>query len=86
MGKEYLDADPGEYFFDNCYLSTQPIALPNQNKRAMLKFCRAEETFMYSSDWPHHTIDPVNWVFDSVIEDELRKQILQRNAEACYRL
>lgn len=83
MGKEYLDQDPGDYVYENFYFSTQPIALPKRNKKAMLELCEAGETFMYSSDWPHHTLDPVNWVFDPAIDD-YREQILHGNAEQCY--
>lgn len=84
MGQEYLRKDPGEYVYDNFYFSTQPIALPDRNKKAMFDLCHAEETFMYSSDWPHHTLDPVNWVFDSAIDDDLRASILHGTAEECY--
>ncbi|MFW5918350.1 MAG: amidohydrolase family protein, partial [Haloferacaceae archaeon] len=66
--------------------STQPIALPDRNKDAMLRLCEADRTFMYSSDWPHHTLDPVNWVFDPAIDDELREAILHGTAERCYGL
>jgi hypothetical protein len=84
LGKEYLEKDPGEYVYENFYFSTQPIALPKRNKDAMLRLCEAERTFMYSSDWPHHTLDPVNWVFDPAIEDDLREQILHGTAKRCY--
>ena len=84
MGQEYLRRDPGDYVYENFFFSTQPIALPKRNKEAMLRLCEADRTFMYSSDWPHHTLDPVNWVFDSAIGDELRESILRGTAERCY--
>jgi predicted TIM-barrel fold metal-dependent hydrolase len=86
IGKEYLRMDPGDYVYENFYFSTQPIALPKRNKGAMFDLCEAENTFMYSSDWPHHTLDPVNWVFDPAIDDELRENILHGTAEECYGL
>jgi predicted TIM-barrel fold metal-dependent hydrolase len=86
LGKEYLEHDPGDYVYENFHFSTQPIALPKRNKGAMLRLCEAERTFMYSSDWPHHTLDPVNWVFDPAIDDDLRDQILHGTAERCYGL
>lgn len=84
MGAEYLERDPGEYVYDNFRFSTQPIALPKRNTAAMLDLCEADRTFMYSSDWPHHTLDPVNWLFDPTIDDETREAILHGNAERCY--
>lgn len=86
MGQKYLAKHPSEYLYDNFYFSTQPIALPPGNKEAMLQLCRAKETLMYSSDWPHSTLDPVNWVFDSAISEELRENILQRTATECYNI
>lgn len=86
MGQEYLTDDPGDYVYDNFFFSTQPIALPKRNKAAMLDLCEADRTFMYSSDWPHHTLDPVNWVFDPAIDDDLRQNILHGSAERCYGL
>lgn len=84
MGSAYLEKDPGDYVYDNFRFSTQPIALPKRNKGAMLDLCEADRTFMYSSDWPHHTLDPVNWVFDAAIEADTRRRILHENAERCY--
>lgn len=84
LGKEYLAKDPGDYVYDNFRFSTQPMALPKRNKEAMLTLCEAERTFMYSSDWPHHTLDPVNWVFDPAIDEEMRQAILHGTAEECY--
>lgn len=86
--QEYLEKDPGEYVYDNLRFSTQPIALPKRTRerKAMLELCHADETLMYSSDWPHQTLDPVNWALEPGIDDELREKILSGNAERIYRL
>jgi len=85
-GQAYLERDPGDYLYDNFFFSTQPIALPPGGERATFELCRAESTFMYSSDWPHHTLDPVNWVFGPAVDDDLRARILRENARECYPL
>lgn len=88
MGQEYLEKDPGEYVYDNLRFSTQPIALPKRKRerKAMLDLCRADETLMYSSDWPHQTLDPINWTMGPGIDNELREQVLSGNAQEIYRL
>lgn len=91
MGKDYLDKMPSEYVFDNLYTATQPIEFPNYPRQSdaakMMDVCRSEETFMYSSDWPHITVDIANWLFDNKqIDDETRKQILHGNTEDVIRL
>jgi predicted TIM-barrel fold metal-dependent hydrolase len=88
MGQEYLDKDPREYVYDDLRFSTQPIALPERKRerKSMLELCRADETLMYSSDWPHQTLDPVNWAMGSGIDEDLREQVLSGNAEEIYQL
>lgn len=87
-GQHYLDQMPSEYVFDNIYVTTQPIALPESKRRskAMLDLCRAEETFLFSTDWPHLTMDLPIWVFDNPgIDEQLREQILHENAQEVFR-
>lgn len=87
----YLERMPSEYVFDNIYTATQPITLPNIKSRrqteAILTASQAEKTFMYSSDWPHITVDPARWVFETPgISEELQRRILHENAEEVLRL
>jgi predicted TIM-barrel fold metal-dependent hydrolase len=35
---------------------------------------------LYSSDWPHATFDPLNWVFETPVSEEGRRKILRDNA------
>jgi predicted TIM-barrel fold metal-dependent hydrolase len=86
--RRYLERMPSDYIFDNMYVTTQPIALPDSGRRAesMLGLCRAEETFMFSTDWPHLTMDLPNWVFENLgIDDRLRERILHETAEEVFR-
>ena len=90
-GKRKLDRMPSEYVFENMYAATQPIALPNvprsDHVEALLTACQADRMFMYTSDWPHVTVDPAEWLYSTPgIDDELRANILHRNAEAMLRL
>lgn len=83
-GERYLNRRPSEYLRDNIYVTTQPMAPPDRvsDTEQMLEQSMAEDTFLYSSDWPHQTLDPANWAFTNPAFDEgLRKAILHENAE-----
>ncbi|WP_144901462.1 amidohydrolase family protein [Halobellus captivus] len=90
-GGHYLDRAPSEYLRDNIYVCTQPFALPRRagEARGMLDLSMASDTFLYSSDWPHQTLDPPTWFFTSRAfrdDEELRDDILHDNAEEILRL
>jgi len=81
--REYLDRMPSEYIFENMYVTTQPIALPPRKDHieAMLTLNRAEEMFMFSTDWPHNAMDPTDWLYDTPgVDSDLRKRIFHENA------
>lgn len=91
LDQRYLQRLPSEYIFDNIYVGTQPIAFPNIPKMShvegLLKAMRAEDTLIYSSDWPHLSLDPADWVFNiPAISDEMRRKILSGNAEEVLRM
>jgi predicted TIM-barrel fold metal-dependent hydrolase len=82
-GERYLDQTPSDYLRDNIYLCTQPFALPRNSgeARKMLELSMAEDMFIYSSDWPHQTLDPPTWFYTSkAFDDEARESILSGNA------
>jgi len=87
--QEYLERLPSEYLFDNIYVSTQPIELTTVNPRShikdLLKVCHADEMFMFSSDYPHHSLDSAEWLFDYPVPEETREQIAHGNAEEVLR-
>ncbi|WP_049920445.1 amidohydrolase family protein [Haloferax sulfurifontis] len=83
-GEEYLDRRPSEYLRDNIYVTTQPLALPRGSGQArnLLELSMAADTFIYSSDWPHQTLDPPTWFYTSrAFDEELRDAVLHKNAE-----
>jgi predicted TIM-barrel fold metal-dependent hydrolase len=84
-GERYLDQSPSDYLRENIYLCTQPFALPRNSgeARKMLELSMAEDMFIYSSDWPHQTLDPPTWFYTSnAFDDEMRESILSGNAES----
>lgn len=83
-GERYLDRSPSDYLRDNVYVCTQPMSPPERAHEMadLLDLSMAKETFMYSSDWPHQTLDPATWAFDnSGMDEETADAILHENAE-----
>lgn len=83
-GERYLQRAPSEYLRDNIYVCTQPFALPRKAGHAdkLLDLSMAEDMFIYSSDWPHQTLDPPTWFYTSRAFDEDQKNaILHENAQ-----
>lgn len=88
-GEQYLSQAPSEYLRENISLCTQPFALPRNagEARDLLSLSMADEMFIYSSDWPHQTLDPPTWFYTtSAFDDTLRERILHKNAEAILNL
>jgi predicted TIM-barrel fold metal-dependent hydrolase len=86
-GEQFLDKLPSEYFETNIRFSSQPMCFPRDPKhfKLLMQLCRGEDFLLYSSDWPHATFDPLNWVFDPAISEEGRKKILSDNARNWFR-
>lgn len=89
LEETYLNRMPSEYLFDNFRFSTQPMIIPKNRKHFgwMMEMCRGEDMFLYSSDWPHQTFDPANWVVenDDVLPEETQKKILSGNARKLFK-
>lgn len=88
-GEQYLQQAPSEYLRKNFYLCTQPFALPRNSGEAkkMLELSLAEDMFVYSSDWPHQTLDPPTWFYTSrAFDEDLRQSVLHENAKEILRL
>jgi hypothetical protein len=83
-GEKFLNKLPSEYFDSNIRFSTQPMCFPKNpaHFKPLMTLCRGEDWLLYSSDWPHATFDPFNWVFNGAISDGGRKKILRDNAMA----
>jgi len=78
----YID-EAAEYFDSNIRFSSQPMCFPKtpEHFKWLMTICRGEDWLLYSSDWPHATFDPFNWVFNPMISEDGRKKILRDNAK-----
>jgi predicted TIM-barrel fold metal-dependent hydrolase len=86
-GEEFLAKLPSEYLFENFRFSSQPMCLPKDPKHFQMlwELCKGEDMLLYSSDWPHATFDPPNWVFENaLITEEARVKILSGNARTWF--
>ena len=81
-GEKFLAKLPSEYFESNIRFSSQPMCFPKnpEHFKLLMTLCKGEDWLLYSSDWPHATFDPLNWVFNSVISEAGRRKILSENA------
>jgi uncharacterized protein len=86
-GEQFLSKLPSEYFDSNIRFASQPVCFPRDPKhfKLLMELCRGEDMLLYSSDWPHATFDPLNWVFDPAISEDGRKKILSENARNWFR-
>ena len=86
-GEQYLDRLPSEYVREHFRFSTQPMCIPKnpQHFASLLEIAQAEQLLLYSSDWPHATFDPVNWLFESpAISEPTRQAILSGTARKLF--
>jgi predicted TIM-barrel fold metal-dependent hydrolase len=85
-GERFLNKLPSEYFASNIRFSSQPVCMPKNPKhfKLLMELAFGEDMLMYSSDWPHATFDPLNWVFMPEISEEGRRKILGQNALDWY--
>jgi predicted TIM-barrel fold metal-dependent hydrolase len=85
-GERFLRKLPSEYFESNIRFSSQPVCMPKNPKhfKMLMDVCFGEDLLMYSSDWPHATFDPLNWVFNPDISEAGRRKILVDNAMNWY--
>ena len=78
---------PSDYIWEHFRFSTQPMLFPKNPKHAqwLWEMCRAEDMLLFSTDWPHATFDPPNWMFDTgFISEKARRKIFSENARAWY--
>jgi predicted TIM-barrel fold metal-dependent hydrolase len=87
-GEQHLRKMPSEYILENVRFSTQPISIPKNRKHFawLLEMCHADELFCFSSDWPHSTMEPANWVVENpdCIPEAMQRKILSGNARSLY--
>jgi predicted TIM-barrel fold metal-dependent hydrolase len=79
--RESLDKMPSEHFFDNFHLTTQPVTMgPRSETDTWLAASNADEMLMFSTDFPHITLDTMNWLVNRDIPDQTVDRILHGNA------
>ena len=85
-GERFLNKMPSEYFASNIRFSSQPVCFPKQDLhfKYLMELCQGEDLLLYSSDWPHATFDPLNWVFNHHVSEAGRRKILTENGRAWY--
>lgn len=87
LGQETIQRMPSEYLFDNVYVTTQPIAMPKNARitAAQLDVCHAQEMFVFSTDWPHGSVDSPAWVVEHRgIDEDVQSAIYHENAEDLF--
>lgn len=83
----WLDKPPSQYIIENTYFTTQPIAEPEDPKdlRQILDMMHAEETLMFSTDYPHWDNDDPKHGLPSMPKS-MSKQVMYANAQDLYGL
>jgi predicted TIM-barrel fold metal-dependent hydrolase len=78
---------PSEYFRDHIRVGTQPMLEPDTNDQfwMMLDALHAEETLVYSSDWPHWDWDDPATTFPKLPE-RLHRRVFAENARELFGL
>lgn len=83
----WLERPPSEYVREHLYFSTQPISEPEDPAHLsyLLEMFHADETVVFSSDYPHSDNDnPVAALRD--VDPETRQRIFSDNARELYDL
>lgn len=83
----WLDRPPSEYIRDNVWFSTQPVEEPEKPEHLaqMLDMIHADETLVYSSDYPHWDNDNPAAMLRG-IDADTRRRIFSENARHLYGL
>lgn len=83
---DYLPRRPSEYVHDNFYVTNCSIGLPPSDEMLehALKVTYADQTFMYSTNWPDGEVDGAEWLDRPAIDAETRAAILHGNAEDVF--
>lgn len=83
---DYLPRRPSEYVHDNFYVTNCAIGLPPSDEMLehALKVTYADDTFLYSTNWPYGEVDGAEWLSRPGFDDDTRRAILQDNAESVF--
>lgn len=83
----WLERPPSEYVFENVRFTSQPIEEPErpEHLRQIFEMMHAEETLLFSSDFPHWDGDSPDHGLPP-LDDELEARIFAENARELYDL
>ena len=83
----WLKKLPSEYFRGHIRVGTQPMLEPETNEQfwMMLEALHADETLVYSSDWPHWDWDDPASTFPKLPE-QLHRRVFAENARELFGL
>ena len=81
----WLTRQPSDYIVDHIRLTTQPFVEPEKRSHlhALLEIIHADQTLLYSSDYPHWDFDHPQRALAGV-PDETRSRVLAGNALDLY--
>ncbi len=81
----WLERRPSEYIRDNVWFSTQPIEEPEDPTHLahLFEMIHAEETLVFSSDYPHWDNDNPKAVLGQ-LDEQSRRRIFETNARSIY--
>jgi uncharacterized protein len=81
-----LSKSPSETLRSNVRFTTQPLDEPPEQRQLwdLLEMLHADETVMFSSDYPHWDTDDPRIIMKSRLPEHLRRPIAQDVALACF--
>ncbi|MGH7145316.1 MAG: amidohydrolase family protein [Planctomycetota bacterium] len=84
----WLKRPPSEYVFEQVRLTTQPFEEPpcEEHLLAIWEMIHAEQTLMFSSDYPHWDFDDLERAFPRRASAAVRRRVLYENAAELYHL
>ena len=84
----WLEEPPSHYIRNNVRFTTQPVAEPENSEHLLqiLDMMHAEETLMFSADYPHWDTDDPRLILPNNTPTDVRSQIMSKNALEIYSL
>jgi predicted TIM-barrel fold metal-dependent hydrolase len=81
-----LPLPPSEYVWRNVRFTSQPLDEPSDQRDLWdaLELCRAGETLMFSSDYPHWDNDDPQTILTARLPEHLRRPVAFENALRCF--